>query len=381
MKVALHTVDLFPGRERLMPFRTILEVARVMNAHGWEADVLNSSVSAHDGRDYSWEGVQVRQCPRNFAELSLWVNERDYDAFFFAAPIREGLRNLSSFKEMKCRKIAYVPSGITPKWNALQFFRYYGMMAKAWLLEAFTPKTLLPKKLAKAEFTDIIGLTDYTSNALGSTLPTHTIYPGKDNFENIKSDKSILDAEHLNGEKFYLFTGAPGPVRGSGLLLKSIDKVCDGLEEPLPRFVFLVRNDVRAQYEQFNKALDGIKHKDCVRVIRKSLNVAQLKAFMEEAYAVVLPFICIPAEIPITYYEVMSCGTPVVSFANGGTTDYLQGGLKLAGSVSVKNLANALTTLWFNSYERKTLSERAKEIMSNHPTWDEVGRQWMNLLK
>ncbi len=41
----------------------------------------------------------------------------------------------------------------------------------------------------------------------------------------------------------------------------------------------------------------------------------QLKAFMHAAYAVVLPFICIPAEIPLTYYEAMSIGIPIVSFS------------------------------------------------------------------
>lgn len=30
MKVGLNTVDLFPGRERLMPFRTVIEIAKAM---------------------------------------------------------------------------------------------------------------------------------------------------------------------------------------------------------------------------------------------------------------------------------------------------------------------------------------------------------------
>ena len=109
LKVGLHTVDLFPGRERLMPFRTVIEVAKVMKEHGWEADVLNSSVSENGAKDYCWDGINIIQCPRDFVKLSLWVNENGYDAFYFAAPIREGLKELGGFKLMKCRKIAYVP--------------------------------------------------------------------------------------------------------------------------------------------------------------------------------------------------------------------------------------------------------------------------------
>lgn len=60
MKVGLHTVDLFPGRERLMPFRTVLEVAKVMKAHGWEADVLNEVSQSRMHR--IWIGKVSRFC-------------------------------------------------------------------------------------------------------------------------------------------------------------------------------------------------------------------------------------------------------------------------------------------------------------------------------
>jgi len=382
MKVGIHTVDLFPGRERLMPFRTTLEVAEVMLSCGWQADVLNSSVSEYNAEDFTWHNINIIQCPRDFNDLSEWINQRGYDVFIFAATIREGLRNLYAFRNIKCRKIAYIPSGITPKWNAFQLFRYYGTLAKAWLLEAMTPKTLIASKLKKVGFTDIIGLTEYTTQKIGHSLSTHTIYPGKDDFENIKVDEDILKSEGLKGEKFYLFTGAPGQVRGSLLLLKAFDKFINkarGLSAK-PKIVFLMRNDVGAKYESFFKTLDSLHNKDCVTVICKNLSISQLKAFMSEAYAVILPFICIPAEIPITYYEVMSCGTPVISFNNAGTTKYLKKGLKTAGLVSISNLSKALLDLWINEKEQIILARNASEIMKKHPTWDKVGKQWMNVI-
>lgn len=381
MKVGLHTVDLFPGRERLMPFRTVLEVAKVMNAHGWEADVLNSSVSTeHNIKNFKWQGVKVIQCPRNFGELSEWVNNRDYDTFYFAATIREGLRNLSAFQKMTCRKVAYIPSGITPKWNAFQLFRYYGIFAKAWMLEAATPKIWIPQKLKRVGFTDIIGLTEYTSLQLGNALPTHTIYPGKDEFEDIETDESVLKENQLKGKRFYLFTGAPGQVRGSQLLLKAFDKFAKQNKNTQPKIVFLMRNDVGAQYDLFFKTLDTMHNKDCVTVLRSQLTIPQLKAFMMEAYAVILPFICIPAEVPITYYEVMSCGTPIISFSNAGTTEYLKGGLKVAGKVTVNNLTKALSELWNNKNECDILAAKALKIMAMHPTWEQVGIDWMKVV-
>ena len=378
MKVALHTVDLFPGRERLMPFRTILEVAKVMTAHGWEADVLNSSVSEMDAKDFEWQGVKILQCPRDFIELSKWVNTHEYDAFCFAATIREGLKQLSGLQNMKCRKIAYIPSGITPKWNALWMTCRYGMYAKAWMLEALTPKTLLAKKLKKAGFSDIIGLTEYTSQSVGYALRTHAIYPGKDDFDKIQSDDTYLQKHGLQGKKFYLFTGGPAPSRGGAELLQAFDRFADDTGDAL--LVFLVRQDVGGEYDRLTHCLEGLRNRDKVMVLKDKLSVAQLKTYFEAAYAVVLPFLCIPAEIPLAYYEVLSCGTPVISFSNAGTTAYLHDGLKLAGKVGVANLAHALSKLWQNKNERDVLAVKALGIMAKHPTWNGVGLEWMKVI-
>lgn len=82
MKVGLNTVDLFPGRERLMPFRTVIEIAKAMRMQGIKADVLNSHVASANISDYIYHGINIRQCPRELYELSKWVNTNEYDVFF-----------------------------------------------------------------------------------------------------------------------------------------------------------------------------------------------------------------------------------------------------------------------------------------------------------
>lgn len=379
MKVGLNTVDLFPGRERLMPFRTIIEIAKVMKAQGIKADILNSHVSSAKNSDYIYHGVNIRQCPRELHELSRWVNYNEYDVFFFPATFREGLKVLSGLRLMKCKKIAYVPSGVTPFKNAFWLMRLYGMYGKQWMLEAITPKALVAKKLAKAGFTDIIGLTNYTTRQCGNALKTHTIYAGKDDFENIAIDTSIIEKHKLQTEKFYLFTGAPEQVRGGLVLLEAIDKVVR--VNPNIKVVFLLRNDVGTQYSDFFRKYKSMQNKGNVFILKETLNAMQLKAFMYAAYAVVLPFICIPAEIPLTYYEVMSIGTPIVSFPNAGSTIYLEKGIMLAKDNSIGGLSEALSTLWNNISLRNKLSQGSISIMEKHPTWQQVGEQWISLLK
>lgn len=380
MKIAFNAVDLFPGRERLMPFRTILEVAKVMNAKGWNAVVLNSSVSIDEGMDYEWQGVKIVQVPRQSNSLCDYVNRHGYDVFFSPATFRDGLkRDIRGLRQMTCRKFAYIPSGVNPRTNALRLYCEYGYgIARAYLFEAFAPKCMLERRLKKAGFEGVIGLTDYTSLQFRN-LKAYTVYAGKDGFESIEADYSHIESRGMRECKFFLFSGAPHPVRGSEMLLDAFDRMVEYVKDA--RIVFLMRTDVGSEYDRFFARVERLNHKDRIMIIKGPLNVSQLKAWFESAYAVVLPFICIPAEIPITYYEVLSVGTPVVSFHNAGTTEYLRAALKLADGVSALALCNAMCELWKNESDRAYMSEIAKKIMIAHPNWDIVATKWMDIIQ
>jgi glycosyltransferase involved in cell wall biosynthesis len=142
----------------------------------------------------------------------------------------------------------------------------------------------------------------------------------------------------------------------------------------------LMRTDVGSKYESFEKALDRMKHPERVRIIREKVDRTQLRAFFGSAWYALLPFIVIPSEIPLTYFELLSCGTPVITFRNGGTTEYLKEGLLIADK-SVKGLVQALDRAWSDEPLRRKLSENGKLIMVNHPTWSQVGSEWIKLLK
>lgn len=378
MKVALNSVDIFPGRERLMPFRIVVEVAKVMVQNGIEAHIINTAVTEESPVNYEYEGIKIIQAPRNFTALSKFINGRSYDVFLFAATFRDGIKDLSALGEIKCKKIMYIGSGINPKCNALYLLKHFGWsVSRTFVLEAFAPKYLLDQKLSQAGFTDVVTLTNLTARYF-KHLKSHCIYAGTDGFEQRNSDFSIVKENGLWGKKFFLFSGAPAPTRGAELLLHAIDRLAVDIKNI--KIVFLMRTDIGSKYDSFMTQVNNLKNKENIIILRETVTIPQLKGFMEAAYALVLPFICIPSEIPITYYESLSVGTPVVSFHNGGTTEYLQNGLASAGNVSINNLKIALKKLWIDEKERKTLSEEGKILMAKHPDWTTVGKQWIKLL-
>ena len=76
----------------------------------------------------------------------------------------------------------------------------------------------------------------------------------------------------------------------------------------------------------------------------------------------------------------MSLGTPVVTFRNGGTTDYLKDCVLSSKPGDVNGLCKNLQRIWANDEEYRLASIRALGIMSQHPSWDEVGKSWLEVL-
>jgi len=222
------------------------------------------------------------------------------------------------------------------------------------------------------------GANDYTTETVVNAgfRSAHTIYPGKDDFEHIQPDNSIIERYGLSGKKWLLFTGAPAAYRGADLLVKAVDESSNDSI----RLVMLMRTDVGSDYERFNHLLSSIKHPERIIVIKDKLSREQLRTFFGQAWYGVLPFIVIPSEIPLTYFEILSCGTPIISFENGGTSKYLKEALLIADK-TINGLTRAIEHAWNDEHLKQRLSENGYKLMQNHPTWESVGKQWMDLIE
>lgn len=381
MKIAIYTIDLYPGRERLMPWRTLLEVAKEMIKNNFEVEIITASVE-RENQDYIYQDLTIRVVPRNFSLLSEFVNKNRYDFLYFPLTWRDGFKNLSALKSINCRKIGYFPGGVYSRRNILALYKWGGFKAsRPYLFEYVAPKKLLIRQLEKCGFDCIIGLSEITTQAVkyAGWENATTILPGKDSFESLKNNQDLLMKYELEGEKYYLFTGAPAVTRGSQCLLRAFDKLAENNADA--KIVFLMRTDVGSKYKEFTTVYETLKHKDKIKIINATLTPNDLKTFMSKAYAVVLPFLVIPSEMPLTFFEVLSCGTPIITFDNGGTSDYMKEAMLCGNPGNVKSLYNMMHKLWNDNQLRNDLSLKALSLMKTHPNWSSVAVQWINLLK
>ena len=392
MKIAFTTVDLFRDREFLMPWRTVMEVVKRMRSAGMDADVVSVPVSVAEGEVLSADkplviqDLTVKQAPRDFGQFCKFVEHEGYDVVIYPTPWREALkRDFKAFGNLKCRKIAYFPGGVYEWANNLALWKWGGLsVAKPYIIDTLTPYRRFADLMRSCGFEAVVGLSPYTAETVkhAGFEKSICILPGKDDFDQLPDATGIFERLGINAdEKYLLFTGAPAPTRGAQVLAEACKIMTDYCgTDAIPKVVFLMRKDVGSDFSVFQRSFNKISNKDCVKLILDKVSREELKTLMAHARGVLLPFLVAPSEIPITYFEVLSLGVPIITFDNGGTTAYMKDALLTCKSGSVEGLIANMRRLWSDDNLHKHLSNNALRIMANHPSWDEVAVQWMSLI-
>lgn len=375
MKVLLYTYDLVPGTERLMPWRTLLEVARWMNGtQRYEAAVCSGG--GPEGMRL-YEGVRIYGIDPTVEALKDFIAQGAWDVVCYPVTFRQGLKNIGDLADVPAKMIAYIPGGLYPLPGVFRLMKDgHWKRALPYLLDSLTPHRLLARKLHRAGVCKLICQSPLTAeDAHRSGWKENEVFcalPGKES--SVQADSTLPDKLGIAGQRYLLFCGAPAPTRGAVLALRAFDRVADRIPEV--KLVMLMRRDAGSDFSEFEAAAGKLKHKDQVLVVYDRVSREQLFGMFASAWAVLLPFLVVPSEIPLTFFEVMGLGAPVITFENGGTTDYLRNALMIARKRNEKCLGDAMIRMCRDEAERNRLSAAAKEQLCNHPTWEETAAIW-----
>lgn len=394
MKIAFATVDLYKGREFLMPWRTVIEIVKGMRENGLDADVVTLPVSTsfdenvNSNIQLNIQGLLIKKAPRDFGSFCHFIEKEGYDVVIFPTPWREALKKgFKAFASLNCKKIAYFPGGVYDWTNNLSLLKWGGWnVAKPYIIDTLTPYKNFTSLIRKCGFETVVGLSPYTTKTVkrAGFAKSVCILPGKDDFDQLPDSLDVFERIGLKpDEKYLLFTGAPAPTRGAQVLTKACDRLAERCKKEgseIPNVIFLMRKDVGSDFSLFLSSYDKIKDKSHFKLILEKVSRNELKTLMAYSRGVLLPFLVIPSEIPITYFEVLSLGVPIVTFDNGGTTDYLRDALLVCKSGDISGLMNNIVKIWNDDDVHNKLSKNAKRIMEQHPTWNEVTSQWIDLV-
>tara|TARA_B100000963_G_C22620845_1_gene669870 strand:+ start:1566 stop:2726 length:1161 start_codon:yes stop_codon:yes gene_type:complete len=380
MKIAIYTYFMSKGTERLMPWRTLLETCNFVNSiDGFQATIITSSETDKLIKR-RYQSIEIIEIPKSKSYFNTFFKDYEYDVIYYPISWRDGLKNLNHLSLLKAEKIAYVTGGVYSFRGVMSLLKATNIStAKPYIFELLTPKFLVTRKLKKVGFKKIITFSKLTAKyASKSGWKKNEIIislPGKDNFHKLPSNKSILKEKNILNKNFFLFMGAPAEARGSIHLLEAFDALASEKSDAL--LVLLMRTDIHSNFLKFDMKLNSIKNADNILLIRDNLTPTELKTYVESARAVVLPFLIIPSEIPLTFFEVLSCGTPIITFKNGGTYDYIKDCVLACQPGDINSLRILMKKLFVDNLLYEKLSRSSLNLMKNHPDWSTTSKKWL----
>ena len=381
--IAIFTYDLLPGRERLMPWRTIIEVCKIFqNKYNHNVAIYSlDSISKNSTRIF--QTINIHSIDRaRYIDNDFFTTEK-ITTIFFPVVWRSSHKSIKPLALFKGNKIAYFPGGVYAKLQTLRALKYINLaIAKPYLAEAFIPKSKVVSLLKKTGFDAVITLSDLTRDYIikGGFPEKNIVFipPGKDLLPEVKSNISLsINSKTFCKDGYFFFMGAPAKIRGLELLLKAFDKASQ--KNKNLKLVCFLRTDPGSDNSYINKIIEKLTHKLNIEIIWQEVSRDILFNFVANARAVVLPFVLIPSEIPLTYFEVLSLGTTIISTPNGGTTEYLNDAIFISDS-NEKSLSQMILKVSKEDVLVNTKRINTKIKMQNHLTWDEVGEQWHSLL-
>lgn len=365
---AIYTNELIESRKRRMPWRTVLEVARHCGAIVFSGDGEAAGVVIDGVRVEYVSRPLGRAAARILADrmLGLGVNR----LYFPVVPGRS-YGELQEACDAAGIEIAWY---ITSSWNsvgrALRAWRWMGFKAvRPYLIQALTPKRNWIKRLSRKCERSIITMSHFTARRLvecgyPATL-VHPILPGLDSVRRHCSCQT-------SGDKYFLFFGPPQKIRGIYLILKAVRSLAKRRNDF--RLITLVRGDENAkcELEELKCHIDHLNTLTSRRVALveahyEHLGTDEINAYIDNATAILKPFVLVPSEIPLAPMEAMQRGRLVIGFEGDGTGELIGEHGITVRHCDVNALTDAMECALDGKYQPQKLA---------YDTWPEVAEKW-----
>jgi len=239
-------------------------------------------------------------------------------------------------------------------------------------------QSLIPKSLFRA-FIPAVGIdrvivqSRANRDALGVTsskkYSLHVVRVGLDAESKLAPNSGRLVP---SGETFtLLYMGSLKPIRGFNLILDAIRRIqASGV--PV-RLKVLARGATKDECEELVMSKLSLSENVQIECYPGWLDKAELQSQLQNTDLVLLPFILVPSDVPITILESMALGKVVVSTRVDGIPELLhERGVVLERSTP-DVLASEILRLREDPELLARLGAQAGDFIETYPGWDEVG--------
>lgn len=391
MNLIFYTTELSAANAHLMPWRTLLEVARVWKEAGHRVLVFSGGcrISEEVIGDIRVEHVLRPKSSHALDAFALlmkaFVKGENGRLYFPIAPGSDYSLMAQRVESLGIEVVWYHPGAWYGKDQVLKALSVMPFRAVLpYIIQAFYPKRGWLKKLGSRP---LITMTSFTAKRIqryGYKGRVISIYPGKNmngasrkdaKEQSIEDVTSILASSSLGGKPYFLFFGPPNPIRGVFHILEAFKRVL--LTHPDCRLVCLFRGDANVDRKVVKHRIEKLGFGDKVVALWESVSAAELDVFLRNCYAVLKPFVLVPSEIPLAVIETAEYGKPVIGFEGDGTGEFIERFGLVASHGSVNSLAAKMMLLLDDKARYEACCQAALKLYSEHPSWADVAAAWL----
>ncbi len=390
MRIAIYTSDLVEENRHLMPWRMVLEIGRAACEAGHQAKVLSGR--RHPAGDrWAYGRCLVEEIGKPYSGESRGNFQRviqggGFEVLFWPVAWCSARRQGDLARRTAIPIVWYVPGACYLPRQALRALPDLGVRsAFPFLLQALYPKGRLVKRSRGPASGLMITASSFNRSAVcRAGWPADEVFvvpPGKpvDRASVTAEEPTVFHAtrRRLGGRPFYLYLGPPTRIRGIRQLFEAFDLLARGRADVC--LVCLFRSDPQTDTAGVRRMVEGRSYAGRTFCVWRSVGRVDLDAFLEACHAVVLPFLLVPAEIPLAIIEAAGHEKPVITTGPGGTADFVRE-FGLAVPAGRRHaLADAMRRLLEDQPLYAAKCAAARRMYAAHPTWDEVAQTWLSI--
>ncbi len=378
MKVAFCIYGYSDETAPLQPWLTVREVAAGMAERGWEVHMV-TDVAEHAGQTTFVHHHVESMRPSNAGRMADILRSIDADRLVvLSTPLN--LATSSWYGVARGDLYAFLSYPFYTQKELVRAIRHLTISdLVTYGRHALVPRLVWARTLRR-NFAGVIAQSsrtaDRVADAAGGRIQRHVIQAGVD--LDFWRPGCVADSGADEENVRFLYVGSAKTIRGFDVLISAFSR----LDSDKATLRILARGGDEAEVDALRLSL---KARLGARAEKVSLQGGWMErdALREEirsADVVVLPFVLVPSELPVSVIECVASGTPVITTDIDGLPEAAGEAGMIVRSGDPRALSKAMARIVDDAALRRKLSLACENERSRYEGWEVVAQRWCDVL-
>lgn len=356
----------------LQPWLSIYEVASRMDADGHDVHIVTDT---QDGAKSHQLNMHVVSSLRgsNKTEIYSVIDKLEPDLLVtLVTPLNLATGGWVS-RYTNAQKIAFSSYPFYSFMELLRAVPHVKLVElKSYFRHLLVPGFIWKSKLKK-NYTCVICQSesgrDRLLNLVGDSIAIHSVPPGID----LSVWKPVQTAKVETSTLRLIYLGTASDIRGFGICLKTYKSI-SSLDISL---TVLARGASNQQLKEISKKLESLEIKHKTSLLGGWMDRNEMIDYINKADLVVLPFVLVPSELPVSVMEVIACGTPVITTDIDGLPSTVGKAGVIVRQGSCASLASAIEDIYDNRNKVHQLEKGCIAESARMYGWNMMYEKWL----